>query len=146
MEQFPLFQKYSEAPLIPDFPKAPSRNFWREIFKPEFCWTKGGKKPRFFKSQRDLTAEVLGKSMKARTEDSVLGTVKNSMNLQIWIFHEAHGWLKYGDHSPKGSTEICCGIEFWIEIVLALLPFLGIGGFFGWLLLLLNLFFFFCCC
>lgn len=45
MEQFP--QKYSEAPLIPDFPKAPSRNFWREIFKPEFCWTKGGKNPGF---------------------------------------------------------------------------------------------------
>lgn len=82
MEQFP--QKYSEAPLIPDFPKAPSRNFWREIFKPEFCWTKRGKNPRFFKSQRhDPTVEVLGKSTKARIKASVLKTLKNSMNLQI---------------------------------------------------------------
>lgn len=46
MEQFP--QKYSEAPLIPDFPKAHSIKFWREIFKTEFCWTKGGKKPQVF--------------------------------------------------------------------------------------------------
>lgn len=61
MEEFP--QKHSEAPLIPDFPKAPSRNFWSEIFKPKFCWTKGGKKPRLFKSPGDdPTAEVLGKS------------------------------------------------------------------------------------
>lgn len=30
MKQFP--QKYSEAPLIPEFPKASSRNIWRKIF------------------------------------------------------------------------------------------------------------------
>lgn len=89
MEQFP--QKYSEVLLIPDFPTAPSRNFWREIFKPKFCWTKGGKKPRFFKSPRaDPAAEVLGKSRNTRTKASVLKTLNNSMNLQIQIFHEAH--------------------------------------------------------
>lgn len=70
MKQFP--QKYSEAPLIAEFPKASSRNFWREIFKPEFCWTKGGEENRFFKSQgNDITAEVLGESMKARTKASM---------------------------------------------------------------------------
>lgn len=43
-----------------------------------------GKNPTFFKSQRDgLTAEVLDKSMKTRTKDSVLRAVKNYTNLQI---------------------------------------------------------------
>lgn len=82
MEQFP--QKYLEAPLIPDFPKAPSRNFWREILSQNSVGQREGKKPRFFKSQRDdLTAEVLGKSMKAKPKASVLRTLKNSMHLQI---------------------------------------------------------------
>lgn len=68
MESFP--QKYCDVSLIPDFPKAPSRNFWRQILNQN-------------SQSNDLTAEVLHKSMKARTQASVLRTVKTFMNLQL---------------------------------------------------------------